>query len=144
MNFTAGTLDYQRLSGEHVSLHVADHTQASLFETLPGELKKDVLAEALASAVWSTEGFRGIVVLSLDAPSGVDTTTGTVFNPAVRATATMTFALPKKGLRASGVDEQVGELYLADIGVPPELYAAPALGLDVPHIFAAADIVRLI
>ncbi len=43
-------------------------------------------------------------ILALDAPSGVDTTTGRVFVPAIRATATMTLALPKEGLRAPGVD----------------------------------------
>lgn len=82
-------------------------------------------------------------VLALDAPSGVDTTTGTVFNPAIIATATMTLALPKAGLRAPGVEAHVGELYLADISVPPALYAEPALALTVGPIFAAADIVRL-
>ena len=41
-------------------------------------------------------------VVALDAPSGVDTTTGKAFDPAVRATATLTLALPKEGLRASG------------------------------------------
>lgn len=82
-------------------------------------------------------------VLSLDAPSGVDTTTGTVYDPAIKATATMTLALPKKGLRTLGVDAQVGELYLADISVPPGLYSEPALGLDVGEIFAESDLVRL-
>jgi NAD(P)H-hydrate epimerase len=82
-------------------------------------------------------------VLALDAPSGVDTTTGTAFDPAVRAAATMTLALPKEGLRAPGVEAQVGELYLADIGVPPYLYVAPALGLKVSNIFSESDIVLL-
>ena len=82
-------------------------------------------------------------ILALDAPSGVDTTTGTVFEPAIQATATMTLALPKEGLRVTGVAAQVGELYLADISVPPQLYAEPALGLNVGHIFAKSDIVRL-
>ena len=49
-------------------------------------------------------------VLALDAPSGVDTTTGTVYEPAVRADATMTLSLPKEGLRTSGVAPHVGEL----------------------------------
>ena len=82
-------------------------------------------------------------ILALDAPSGVDTTTGTVFDPAINATATMTLALPKEGLRAPNVDAQVGELYLADISVPPELYAEPNLNLQVGNIFAQGDIVRL-
>jgi NAD(P)H-hydrate epimerase len=82
-------------------------------------------------------------ILALDVPSGVDPTTGTVYDPAIEATATMTLALPKKGLRASGAEEHVGELYLADIGVPPSLYSAPAIGLKVAHIFARSDIIRL-
>jgi len=80
--------------------------------------------------------------LSLDAPSGVDTTSGTVFDPAIRATATMTLALPKEGLRASGVEDHVGELYLADISVPPELYGR-FLGIEVGPIFAQSDILHL-
>ncbi len=85
----------------------------------------------------------GAPILSLDAPSGVDTTTGTVFDPAIRADATMTLALPKEGLRAPGVEDQVGELYLADISVPPQLYAEAALGFAVGHLFAESDVVRL-
>jgi len=82
-------------------------------------------------------------ILALDAPSGVDTTSGTVFDPAIKATATMTLALPKEGLRATGVEEHVGELYLADISVPPSLYTEPALGLQVDYLFAESDIIRL-
>jgi NAD(P)H-hydrate epimerase len=82
-------------------------------------------------------------VLALDTPSGLDTATGTVFDPSIIATATMTLALPKKGLRSPGVEAYVGELYLADIGVPPSLYNKPALGLEVGPIFATGDIVRL-
>jgi len=42
-------------------------------------------------------------ILALDVPSGLDITSGTVFDPAIKAAATMTLALPKKGLRAPGV-----------------------------------------
>ncbi|MGF1505917.1 MAG: NAD(P)H-hydrate epimerase [Anaerolineae bacterium] len=81
-------------------------------------------------------------VLALDVPSGVDTTTGQAFDPAVRAAATLTLALPKEGLKA--VPEYVGELYLADISVPPALYAEPSLNLDVGPLFAASDIIRIV
>ena len=90
---------------------------------------------------WANE--QEAPILSLDAPSGVDTTTGKVFEPAIKATATMTLALPKEGLRAPGVEAHVGELYLADIGVPPALYAEPALALEVGNLFAESDIIRL-
>ena len=55
----------------------------------------------------------------------------------------MTLALPKEELRAPGAAEAVGELYLAEISVPPELYAARPLGLKVGPVFALSDIVQL-
>ena len=82
-------------------------------------------------------------VLSLDTPSGVDTTSGEIHTPSVRATATMTLALPKEGLRIEAVKESMGELYMADISVPPELYAGPGLELKVGALFARDDIVRI-
>jgi len=66
-----------------------------------------------------------------------------VFEPAIRAAATMTLALPKEGLRAPGVDTHVGELYVADISVPPELYTR-FLGIDVGPLFASSDIVKVV
>ena len=82
-------------------------------------------------------------ILSLDVPSGIDTATGTVHEPAIRATATMTLALPKRGLALPGAEALVGELYLADISVPPELYASPALNVSVGPLFGRADVIRL-
>ncbi len=86
---------------------------------------------------------QSVPILALDTPSGVDASTGTAYNPAIRATVTMTVALPKEGLRAPGVEQFVGELYLADISVPPSLYAEPALDLQVGPLFAKDDILRL-
>lgn len=82
-------------------------------------------------------------ILALDTPSGLDTTSGAALDPTIRATATITLALPKTGLQAPGAAAHVGELYLADIGVPPGLYARPPLSLDVGPVFAEGDIVRL-
>ena len=82
-------------------------------------------------------------ILALDIPSGVDATTGVAYDPAIRATATLTLALPKAGLLEPGAREHTGELYLADIGVPPSLYAGPKLNLAVGPIFARDDVVRL-
>ena len=96
--------------------------------------------EAATLIRWGNE--QAAPILSLDAPSGIDTTTGSVFEPAVRATATMTLALPKEGFKAPGVDSHVGELYVADISVPPELYER-FLGIEVGPVFATSDIVRL-
>ena len=81
--------------------------------------------------------------LALDVPSGLDATTGVVYHPAIRAAATLTLALPKQGLASQRGREYVGELYLADIGVPPELYERSALRLRVDPMFAEEEIIRL-
>lgn len=86
---------------------------------------------------------QGAPILAVDIPSGVDAATGEPRNPSIKASATLTLALPKEGLRASSAERYVGELYLADIGVPPSLYGGPGLGLAVGPIFAEGDILRL-
>ncbi len=86
---------------------------------------------------------QNVPILSLDAPSGLDAATGKLYDPAIRATATMTLALPKEGLRHETGEGVVGELYLADISVPPDLYAGPKLELEVGAIFAEDDVIRL-
>jgi NAD(P)H-hydrate epimerase len=80
-------------------------------------------------------------ILSLDTPSGIDTQEGRTFTPHVSAAATLTLALPKKGLLAPAAREACGDLYLADISVPPELYAR--LELDVPPLFARDTILPI-
>lgn len=147
-NFTpipAHQLDILRRMNIPVALADAINTQAApdlVIDGVIGYSLKGAPRGAAGDLIrWANN--TSAPILSLDAPSGVDTTSGTVFDPAINATATMTLALPKEGLRAPGVDAQVGELYLADISVPPELYAEPALGLTVGSIFAGHDIVRL-
>lgn len=80
-------------------------------------------------------------ILSLDVPSGLDPTTGTIHTPCIQAAATMTLALPKEGLK--GNESAVGELYLADISVPPALYQEADPSLDIGPIFSHDDIIRL-
>jgi NAD(P)H-hydrate epimerase len=72
----------------------------------------------------------GVEILSLDAPSGLDTSTGQLGNPCIQAAATLTLALPKLGLSIEQAASVVGKLYVADISVPPELYQQ--MGLAVP------------
>jgi NAD(P)H-hydrate epimerase len=63
--------------------------------------------------------------------------------PCIKATVTLTLALPKFGLLAPAAQAVVGQLYVADIGVPPELYGEPSVGIKVGAIFAADSIVRV-
>jgi NAD(P)H-hydrate epimerase len=83
-------------------------------------------------------------ILSLDVPSGMDATTGTAVKPVIQADATITLALPKTGFLALTNQSVVGELFLADIGIPPELYSSPSLDLNVANIFTESEILRLV
>ena len=51
-------------------------------------------------------------VLALDVPSGLDVDTGVPCDPTVRATATLTLALPKVGFRNPDSHPFVGELFV--------------------------------
>ena len=79
-------------------------------------------------------------ILSLDAPSGLDAGGGRVYDPSIRAAVTLTLALPKAGLYAAPA--MTGDLFVADISVPPALYEE--LGLDLPPLFADSPILRVI
>jgi len=81
-------------------------------------------------------------VLSLDVPTGLDLERAIVVEPAVRATATLTLALPKAALRAKAGRPLVGELYLADISIPATAY--DRVGIDYRSPFSGSPIVQLV
>ena len=60
----------------------------------------------------------GAKIYSLDIPSGINGTTGTVMNKAVRADCTITFGINKLGLVLHPGCEYAGEVIVADIGFP--------------------------
>lgn len=80
-------------------------------------------------------------MLALDVPSGLDADSGTAYDPAVRAEATLTLALPKTGLLRPHAREWVGDLFVADISVPDAVYRR--LGLSVGPVFAEGDILPI-
>ena len=82
-------------------------------------------------------------IVALDTPSGLDLTSGTLYDPIINASATLTLAMPKIGLFDKEAKKIIGELYLGDISVPQELYQENTLGLEPTNIFKYSDIVRL-
>ena len=81
-------------------------------------------------------------VISLDTPSGIELSEGIAYNPSIKSDATLTLALPKKGLFKPEIKKQVNQLYLADIGVPLKLYQKMGLNLK-QNPFEESGIVRL-
>ena len=63
----------------------------------------------------------GKQVLSIDIPSGLDGDTGDVLGVCVKATATVTMSAAKKGFFLKDGPSHVGELTVADIGIPSVL-----------------------
>jgi len=81
------------------------------------------------------------LILSLDSPSGLDVTTGKPGKPCVKAYATLTLALPKTGFQSDGAKPFIGQLYLADIGIPRELINQ--LGIVGENIFVEKPIIKI-
>lgn len=80
----------------------------------------------------------GDVIVSLDTPSGLNVTNGETPGAVVPANATVTLAFPKIGMRQA---PQVGELYVADISVPPPVLASFDVG--TPPDFTTSSIIRV-
>jgi len=80
-------------------------------------------------------------ILAIDLPSGLDARTGDPNDPCIRADATLTLALPKTGLLAPAAQPIIGELAMADIGIPGEVY--DRIGVRVGPVFAQRSIVTL-
>ncbi|HWB57440.1 MAG TPA: NAD(P)H-hydrate dehydratase [Gaiellaceae bacterium] len=74
-----------------------------------------------------------VPIVSVDLPSGVDASTGTVAGPAVEAALTVTFHAPKVGHAVAPGRFHVGQLVVADIGLahgPTRIRRATAEILD--------------
>lgn len=95
--------------------------------------KSDIVVDALLGTglIGSTKGaikeiidlinLKSKYTISVDIPSGVNAQTGYVEQNAIKANKTITFALIKQGLLLYPGTEFVGELILADIGIPKQI-----------------------
>ena len=101
-------------------------------------LKTDImLSDCVVDAIFGT-GIRGGIdkvildifdivnefakyVLSVDIPSGVDATSGKIFENAIKADKTVTFAAYKRGLLLFPAADFAGEIKVSDISIPEEV-----------------------
>jgi hydroxyethylthiazole kinase-like uncharacterized protein yjeF len=82
-----------------------------------------------------------VPILAVDLPSGMEPDTGAAAGVAINAAATVTLALPKLGLLDPRAHGYVGELVLADIGIPQAAFAR--VGVDTWRLFEQGDLVRV-
>ena len=80
-------------------------------------------------------------ILAVDIPSGIDPDTGEARGVAIGATLTVTLALPKRGLLAQQARPFVGELLVADIGIPH--MAFERIGIKTRGLFDEGDLIRV-
>lgn len=71
---------------------------------------------------------HGSPALSLDIPSGIDSTTGEAPGAFIKAVCTLTLALPKTGLG----NQAAGEIMLADIGIPARTFEIAGIQYESP------------
>jgi NAD(P)H-hydrate epimerase len=132
-----------------VPAHQLDILERMSVPVVATAIEADVLVDAVIgyslrgaprgqSAVLIEASQRAGAVVALDTPSGLDVTSGTAPGVVVRADATVTLALPKMGLRGS---ELVGDLYLADISVPPTVTGS--FGMPAPS-FGPSGLLRIV
>lgn len=81
-------------------------------------------------------------VLAIDLPSGLDASTGECGDPCLRASGTVTLALPKAGLLTAPGLDVAGDIAVADIGVPPAAY--DEAGIPWTPAFATARFIDLV
>jgi hydroxyethylthiazole kinase-like uncharacterized protein yjeF len=100
-----------------------------------GELRGRV---SEAARLVNAAGVRGVPVLAVDVPSGVDAATGSLAAGAVAADVTITFHAAKSGLVCPPGSEAAGEVVVWDIGIPeslepePDLWVVTAEDANVP------------
>jgi NAD(P)H-hydrate epimerase len=95
------------------------HTQLVVDSMLGTGITRDV--DSLYKQVIHTINNSGVPVIAVDIPSGVCADSGKILGTAIRATFTVTFALPKRGLLLFPGATCTGQLIVADIGIPPAL-----------------------
>lgn len=82
-------------------------------------------------------------IVSLDIPSGLEPDSGIPYQPTIKAKLTLTLALPKRGLMERSALPYIGDLYLADIGVPPSLYNQEPFHFHLNNIFSQGYIIKI-
>jgi NAD(P)H-hydrate epimerase len=88
-------------------------------------------AEGLYAKAIEDINKTGAFKLAVDIPSGLSSDSFEIIGPAVRADVTVTLAAPKVAHVLPPAEEWVGELVVADISIPPQLFDAPYLKLEL-------------
>lgn len=76
-------------------------------------------------------------IIAVDIPSGLSADTGMVYGSCIKADATVTFAIPKRGVILYPAADYVGDLEVVDIGIPKKLISSSPIKV---HLLEYANI----
>ena len=107
------------------------YVDALLGYGIEGEVRSPVLEAVEKINEWSAE------TVSIDVPTGLDIEKEKIHGDAVNPDYTVTLGLLKQGM----AENNSGEIFIADIGVPPQ--ALEKVGLEASEIFASSSLVSL-
>lgn len=88
-----------------------------------------------------SDSIRGVPVVAVDIPSGLDSDNGKILGSCIRADYTATYSCPKPGHVLHNGPELAGELHVIDIGIPPEIMGSARITTELLDNKAAANIV---
>ena len=83
------------------------------------------------------------VILSNDIPSGLNPDNGMPGNPTIKATATLTLALPKVGILGLNPSEYTGKLFLGNIHIPQGVYEKIGITITEKEIYNGKELLEL-
>ncbi|MGB9860311.1 MAG: NAD(P)H-hydrate dehydratase [Moorellaceae bacterium] len=126
---------YQKMGGKIFPLVEQIQLQRADISLLYADLVVDAIfgtgfkgaALGIAGEVIELINKAGKPVVAVDLPSGLEADTGRFHGPCVRATWTVTFALPKLGLALEPGAGVAGRVEVADIGIPRQLIESRGL-----------------
>ena len=129
---------YKETSGTETEIeHLQKLKPDLIIDAIIGySLKSAPRGNALKMINWANK--QDTKILSLDVPSGVDSTSGKTYGAFIKANRTLTLALPKTGL----LPELTGELFLADLGIPEKVYKTLAIEYESP--FGRKYVIKII
>lgn len=127
--------DFCGITGEDVDACLDG--AAIVIDALLGTGLKKAPSDGYAAAIKAINDC-GRPVVAVDIPSGVDATSGEVRGEAVKARITVTFGAAKTGQFIYPGAEHIGELIVADIGIPGELLDKASFVRIVDEAYAAS------
>ena len=129
---SAKVLDEEGMEGLRRELSRADAVIDAFFGT--GRLRplEGPVKDALAAAV-EEKRRRGLKVVAVDLPSGLDADTGAVDPACLPADLTVTMGFPKRGLYSFPGRDYAGKVVVADLGYPEHLWRDIQIELITPE-----------